>query len=520
MLGVEKPTRPDAKNVRQDVPFQSDSSHTPENPAFFSFDNSFAEQLTGFYVRWPAKASPKPQPIRINHDLARILGCDPALLETPAGIDFLAGNRMPAGADPIAQAYAGHQFGHFSPQLGDGRALILGEIIDTQGARRDIAFKGSGPTPFSRRGDGKCALGPALREYLIGEAMHALGIPTTRALAVVATGEMIRRDRPLPGAVLTRIAASHIRVGTFEYFAAHHGPDHVRKLADYVIARHYPELIGTDKPYLALFASVAERQAELIARWLGVGFIHGVMNTDNMTLSGETIDYGPCAFMESYHPATVFSSIDSQGRYAYGQQADIAQWNLARLGESLLPLIDADEKQALDAANQVLADFPRRHATHWLRIMRDKLGLDTTSDEAADRRLVEDFLLLMKQSRSDFTQAFRALTRAAHGDGQTLMTLFAGQAKFPTWLASWQARQPVRPTEVLDRMQQANPVYIPRNHLVENALDAAVDRNDLAAFERLLAVVTHPCQERLDDASFGEPAAREFTNGYQTFCGT
>ena len=492
--------------------------------ALFAFDNSYARQLENFYVRWQAEPAPQPRLILLNHQLAVELGANPAVLADPAGVAVLAGNAVPAGAEPLAQAYAGHQFGGFSPQLGDGRALLLGEVIDRAGRRRDIAFKGSGRTPFSRRGDGKCALGPALREYLVGEAMQALGIPTTRALAVVATGETIRRDRPLPGAVLTRIAASHLRVGTFEFFAAHQGPDAVRRLADYAITRHDPELTGRPQPYLALLDAVGERQAELVARWLGVGFIHGVMNTDNMAISGETIDYGPCAFMEAYHPQTVFSSIDTGGRYAYGRQAEIAQWNLARFAETLLPLIDADAERAVAAATAVIDAFPERHAGHWLAVFRAKLGVADGvhgGETAADRALADDFLKLLQRRRLDFTLAFRALYDAATGDDGPLRTLFAGDdAEFAAWRTRWQARQPQRSPAQLAAMQRANPCYIARNHQVENALDAAVDRSDLAPFERLLGVLQNPFDARPQDAAYAEPAPAEVTAAYQTFCGT
>ncbi|MBF1166101.1 MAG: YdiU family protein, partial [Dechloromonas agitata] len=462
----------------------------------------------------------KPVLIRLNESLAVELGADPAALATDEGIAALAGNRLPEGAEPIAQAYAGHQFGGFSPQLGDGRALLLGEVIDRQGRRRDIAFKGSGRTPFSRNGDGKCALGPALREYLISEAMHALGIPTTRALAVVATGDMVRRERALPGAVLTRVAASHVRVGTFEFFATHRGPEPVRQLADYVITRHYPQLADSAQPYLDLLAAVGERQAELVARWLGVGFIHGVMNTDNMTLSGETIDYGPCAFMEAYDPAAVFSSIDHHGRYAYGQQAGIARWNLARLAETLLPLIDPDSNRAVQAATAVIDAFPKHHAAHWLRIFRTKLGLDESGEAAEDRALIDDFLVLLSHNRLDFTLACRALFDAAAGHPARLASLMDSVEGFPVWQGRWQARQPTRSPAALAAMQQANPCYIARNHHVEAALAAAVDHNDLAPFERLLAVIQSPFDERPADAAYGQPASSEFTDHYMTFCGT
>ncbi len=488
--------------------------------AIFSFDNTYARELQGYYAAWTPAAVPDAQLVKLNEGLARELGLDAAALATPDGVNILAGNTVPRGATPIAQAYAGHQFGQFSPQLGDGRALLLGEVIDRQGRRRDIAFKGSGPTPFSRRGDGKCALGPALREYLLGEAMAALGIPTTRTLAVGRTGETIRRDRPLPGAVLTRVAASHLRVGTFEFFAAHHGPEVVRPLADYAIRRHYPELAAAERPYLELLEAVTARQADLVARWLGVGFIHGVMNTDNMTISGETIDYGPCAFIEAYHPRTVFSSIDATGRYAYGQQASIACWNLARFAETLLPLIDPDSDRAVEAATAVLDAFPERHAASWLTVMRAKLGLSAErADAADDRALADDFLNLLQRGRIDFTQAFRALHDLALGKSEIAARHFP-PAEFVAWAQRWQARQPGRSDQVLAAMRAANPCYIPRNHQVEAALDAAVDHGDLQPFERLLAVVEHPFDERAADAAYAEPAPPEVTACYQTFCGT
>jgi uncharacterized protein YdiU (UPF0061 family) len=486
----------------------------------FAFDNTYARELEGYYVSWQPTAVPAPRLVRLNAGLAGELGLDAAALAAPEGVNILGGNALPAGATPIAQAYAGHQFGQFSPQLGDGRALLLGEVIDRQGRRRDIAFKGSGPTPFSRRGDGKCALGPALREYVIGEAMAALGIPTTRTLAVVGTGETIRRDRPLPGAVLTRVAASHLRVGTFEFFAAHSGPEAVRKLADYALRRHYPELAGAERPYLELLKAVAVRQADLVSRWLGVGFIHGVMNTDNMTISGETIDYGPCAFLEAYHPRTVFSSIDAAGRYAYGQQAGIARWNLARLAETLVPLIDGDEARAVAAATEVIDAFPEQHGAAWLGVMRAKLGLSAEgADATADRALVDDFLTLLQRERLDFTNAFRALYALAAGNDEA-SAILAGRPDFAAWQQRWLARQPARSAELLAAMRHANPCYIPRNHQVEAALEAAVERGDLAPFERLLAVVEQPYDERAADALYAEPAPAEVTACYQTFCGT
>lgn len=486
----------------------------------FALSATYAQTLAEFCVPWQPAAAPAPKPVRLNRELAEELGADPDLLAGPEGLAMFAGNLLPAGAKPVAQAYAGHQFGGFSPRLGDGRALLLGEVVDRQGRQRDIAFKGSGRTPFSRNGDGKCALGPALREFLVGEAMHALGIPTTRALAVVATGDMVRRDRALPGAVLTRIAASHLRVGTFEYVAVHHGPAAVKQLADYAIARHDPQLAGRADRYLALLDAVAGRQAELVARWLGVGFIHGVMNTDNMTISGETIDYGPCAFLESYHPRTVYSSIDSQGRYAYGRQASIAQWNLARLAETLLPLIDTDMDRAIAAATAVIEAFPERHAACWLNVMRAKLGIDDSGDAETDRALADDFLTLLQRGRHDFTNSFRALHDFADGRPQAFARLFADDPDAAAWQQRWQARQPQRDAALLATMKRANPWLIARNHQVENALEAAVDRNDQAPFDALLAALRAPFDERDTDRHYTEPAAPEITASYQTFCGT
>ena len=341
----------------------------------FAFDNTYRRSLEGFYAPWQAATVPAPKLIQLNRALAAELGLDADALASDAGAAIFAGNVVPLGAEPLAQAYAGHQFGGFVPQLGDGRALLLGEVIDRHGRRRDIQLKGSGRTPFSRGGDGKATLGPVLREYLLGEAMHALGIPTTRALAAVTTGEPVYRDQILPGAVLTRVAASHIRVGTFQFFAARGDTAKVRQLADYTIARHYPDVATAANPYLAFLDAVVNAQAALIARWMLVGFIHGVMNTDNMAVSGETIDYGPCAFMDRYHPQTVFSSIDRQGRYAYGNQPNIARWNLARLAETLLPLIHSDEKAAIAAVSNAVNAFTDRYDTFWLEGMRAKLGM-------------------------------------------------------------------------------------------------------------------------------------------------
>ena len=495
----------------------------------FSFDNTYARDLEGLYVPWKAAAVADPKLIKLNHALAEELGLNAAALDTPEGALIFSGNQLPPGATTIAQAYAGHQFGGFSPQLGDGRALLLGEVIDKNGKRRDIAFKGSGRTPFSRGGDGKAALGPVLREYLIGEAMHALGIPTTRALAAVTTGETVRRERNLPGAVLARVAASHIRVGTFQFVTARGDDATLRKLADYVINRHYPELKDQADPYLGLLRAVCERQAELIARWMNVGFIHGVMNTDNMTLSGETIDYGPCAFMDQYNPATVFSSIDEQGRYAYANQSPIANWNLARLAEALLPLLageqNDDQDRAVEKAMEILQPFQQRYEHYWLRGMRLKLGL--ARDEADDLALARDFLAGMEGQGVDFTKAFRCLADAAEAVDASregwLRKLYANDTALNAWLPRWRARQNVEsvvPAQRAQAMRAVNPVYISRNHRIEEALAAAVDVGDYAPFEKLLTVLQQPFEEKTEFSAYADPAPASESAGYQTFCGT
>ncbi len=490
----------------------------------FDFDNSYARELGGFYVSWQPVPPPAPSLVRLNRELADELGLDADVLAAPQGLAVLSGAVVPAQAQPLAQAYAGHQFGGFSPQLGDGRALLLGELIDRHGRRRDIAFKGSGRTPFSRGGDGKAALGPVLREYLIGEAMHGFSIPTTRALAAVATGETVQRETPLPGALLVRVASSHLRVGTFQFFAARDDEAALRRLADYAIARHDPQLAHSDQPYLELLRAVVERQAALIARWMGVGFIHGVMNTDNMTISGETIDYGPCAFIETYDPRTVFSSIDHQGRYAYGNQPGIAQWNLTRFAETLLPLLHTDNERAVAMATEVLQTFAPCFSARHLSVMRDKLGLDEGGDAEADQALAADYLGLLHEHRVDFTLGFRRLLDAASGDEAPLRALFAGNGEpLSAWLLRWHARSAAQPlpADVRRRtMARANPAYIPRNHQVEAALAAAVNDDDLAPFERLLAVLQRPFDERAEDDAFAQPAAPEQTACYRTFCGT
>jgi protein adenylyltransferase len=474
--------------------------HVPDNSgaARFAFDNTYARELDGFYVTSKAAQVARPRLVKLNRELAEELGLDAGALDSEEGARIFAGNDIPEGALPLAQAYAGHQFGGFVPQLGDGRALLLGEVIDRNGCRRDVQLKGSGRTLFSRAGDGRAALGPVLREYLIGEAMHALGIPTTRALAAVLTGEPVyREDGALPGAVLTRVAASHIRVGTFQFFAARGEQAKVCRLADYVIDRHYPELKGHANPYLGLLERVSDSQASLIASWMHVGFIHGVMNTDNMAISGETIDYGPCAFMDHYDPATVFSSIDTRGRYAYANQPRIAQWNLARLAETLLPLIDADEKRAIARAIEVVNAFPEQYERHWLRGMRAKLGL--VSDEEADFNLATGFLTAMDGKKVDYTLAFRYLADAALSHEAPIRALFADPSAYDLWSGHWRARlarEAVAPLARAQAMRRANPVFIPRNHRVEEALSAAVERDDYAPFETLLNILSRPFDDQ------------------------
>ncbi len=496
----------------------------------FRFDNTYARELEGFYAPWKPAIVPAPSLLFLNRPLAEELGLDADALDGPDGAALFAGNTVPDGATPIAQAYAGHQFGGFSPQLGDGRQVLLGELIDTRGQRRDIALKGSGRTPFSRGGDGKAAVGPMLREVLIGETMHALGIPTTRALAVAATGEPVFRDQLLPGAVLTRVAASHIRVGTFQFFAARGDHARVRTLADYTIARHDPDLVGAPDRYLALLRATAQRQARLIAQWMNVGFIHGVMNTDNMTLSGETIDYGPCAFLEAYDPATVFSSIDQGGRYAYGNQPAIARWNLARLAETLLPLIDDDTDRAVRLATEVLDAFPLWYEAHLLEGQRAKLGLRhvPAGEAGVDTALAGDFLTLLQDWRVDFTSAFRALADAAVGNEAALRALFEDEAAASAWLQRWHARCAAEDGHAADaaiqraeRIRAVNPRVIARNHRVEEALAAASeDTPRLEPFERLLDAVRRPFDDAAELAPYAEPAPAAVTDNYRTFCGT
>lgn len=468
----------------------------------------FARELPELAVPWQAASPPEPRLLVLNEALATELGLDPDWLRGPDGIGLLTGTTVPDGATPVAQAYAGHQFGNYVPLLGDGRALLLGELTDATGQQRDLALKGSGRTSFARGGDGLAVVGPMLREYVISEAMHALGIPTTRSLSVVATGADVQREGMLPGAVLARVAASHLRVGSFQLVAqqarATGDLGLLRRLAEHAIARHHPQAAQAENPYLALFEAVVEAQASLVAQWMLVGFIHGVMNTDNMTISGETIDYGPCAFMDAYDPATVFSSIDYAGRYAYGNQPLVAQWNLARLAETLLPLLAATEELALSTAVETLEGFMPRYHGHWSAGMLAKFGL-TGSVEAAG--VIDQALALLTENAVDYTSFFRALSKAGRGDKSLPDTVF------DDWLARWRALQP--DVEAMDRV---NPVYIPRNHLVEQALTAAM-RDDLVPVHKLLEVLAEPYDERDGLADYAAPAPPEFGD-YRTFCGT
>ncbi|HST41492.1 MAG TPA: YdiU family protein [Conexibacter sp.] len=487
----------------------------------FTFDNTFVRELEGLSLPWQAAPASAPRLLTLNAALARELGGDPAALATPEGVGLLTGTALPAEAMPVAQAYAGHQFGGYSPRLGDGRALLLGELIDVEGRRRDLHLKGSGRTPFARGGDGRAAVGPMLREYLVSEAMHALGIPTTRSLAVVATGDTVVRETLLPGAVLARVAASHLRVGTFQYAAASGDDALVRRLADYAIARHHPHAAEAENPYLAFLEAVVEAQAELIARWMLVGFVHGVMNTDNMTISGETIDYGPCAFVDGLDRATVFSSIDHGGRYAYGNQPQIALWNLTRLAETLLRLLADEPEPAREAATAVLATYGPRYHAHFERGLRAKIGLPQEG-ELDDEGLGEDLIGLMEQQHVDFTATFRALSAAARGDAEPARAQFLDVAPLDAWLARWQAQlgwSGCDPHEAATAMERVNPVYIPRNHLVEEALSAAT-AGEMEPLERLLDAVTRPFDQRPGFERHAAPAPAGFGDSFQTFCGT
>ncbi len=487
------------------------SSDVPVSEGGWRLDHAYARLPELLHAAVMPTAVREPRLLLLNRRWAEELGIEAEALATPAGAAMLAGNVLPPGAQPIAQAYAGHQFGHFTG-LGDGRAILLGEQLSPRGERHDVQLKGAGRTPFSRRGDGRAAVGPMLREYIVSEAMAALGVPTTRSLAVVATGEPVYRETALPGAVLTRTAASHIRVGTFQWVAAHRAPEVLAALVDHAIARHYPELAGAENRALALLGAVIERQAALVARWMQLGFVHGVMNTDNMSVCGETIDYGPCAFLDAYDPATAFSSIDRHGRYAYRTQPAIAQWNLTRLAEALLTQIDADETKAVAQATELLEGFQARYAWHWLQGMRRKLGL--VGEEAEDRRLIEDLLGAMHETNADFTLTFRELDEL--GD-----TAAGGGAPIRAWRQRWRARlarQSIGADEARELRRRSNPAVIPRNHQVEAALAAAVD-GDIGPTERLLAALAEPWQSNEANAAYRVPPV-DGGAGYRTFCGT
>lgn len=488
----------------------------------FAFDNSYARLPERFFARVAPARREQPALVKVNEALARELGIDPGWLASEAGLEVLSGRALAEGSEPIAQAYAGHQFGNFVPQLGDGRAVLLGEVIDESGRRRDIQLKGAGRTPFSRNGDGQAALGPVLREYVVSEAMAKLGVRTTRALAAVTTGEPVYRETPLPGAVLARVAASHIRVGTFQFFAARRDTEAVRQLADHVIARHYPDAAGADNPYLALLEGVIAAQAKLIASWMLVGFIHGVMNTDNMAIAGETIDYGPCAFMDTYDPATVYSSIDQFGRYAYGNQPSIGLWNLTRFAETLLPLLSGDEDAAVALAEGALGEFaPRFREAHHTGMMR-KLGILDPREE--DVELAGSILSAMVDNQADFTLFFRRLSDAVEpGAGEeALRSLFAQPEEWDELLPKWRAaimRSPGEAAPIREAMRAVNPVYIPRNHRVEAIIKAAVERQDFGPFEELLEVLSAPFEDRPRFADYERPPL-EHEKVQATFCGT
>lgn len=482
--------------------------------AGWNLENTYTQLPALFYTNMKPHPVRAPKLVIFNDALAESLGLDSEALKTQEGAELLSGSRIPDGAEPLSQAYAGHQFGGFT-MLGDGRAVLLGEQITPSGERVDVQLKGSGRTPYSRGGDGRAALGPMLREFIISEAMHALGIPTTRSLAVVATGEEIARETYLPGAVLTRVAASHLRFGTFQ-FAAYKGEVDDRKaLADYAINRHYPELEAADNKYVGLLQEVAKRHASLVAKWQLVGFVHGVMNTDNMTISGETIDYGPCAFMDTYDPATVFSSIDQGGRYAFGNQPQIAGWNLARFAETLLPLLADTQEAAIEVAQGVLTNYIETYYANWLAGMRSKLGLFNV--EAEDESLIGELLQLMQEHGADFTNTFRALTL-----GRPEETALAGRQAFNEWHAKWQARlerQEQGKDASQELMKASNPNVIPRNHRVEEALTAAVEHNDFTVMERLLAALSAPYSYSPEQTGYTQPPA-DPDNPYVTFCGT
>ncbi|MFK3938540.1 YdiU family protein [Alkalihalobacillus sp. NPDC078783] len=481
----------------------------------WNFDHTYIQLPKNFYSELEPNSVKEPNLVLLNERLAELLGLEADQLKEDKQVNVLAGNDIPEGGHALAQAYAGHQFGNFT-MLGDGRALLIGEQITPDRKRFDVQLKGSGRTVFSRGGDGRAALGPMLREYIISEAMYHLGIPTTRSLAVVTTGELVLREIGLPGAVMTRVASSHLRVGTFQYAAANGNVEELKKLADYAIQRHDPALESEENPYLAFYRSVLKRQAELIAKWQLVGFIHGVMNTDNMTISGETIDYGPCAFMNTYKPDTVFSSIDVQGRYAYGNQPYIANWNLARFAETLLPLIDKDQEKAIERVQEELATFKTTYLNHWYEGMSKKLGLFTI--EQGDQDLIDQLLTIMESAEADFTNTFRALTLVDFSEEPALSC----SKEFSEWHNQWNqrlTRQSQSDEAVQQLMKQNNPAIIPRNHRVEEALDAAVEDDDYTVLNKLLHVLKEPFAYSSEQESYKQGPGDEGKD-YRTFCGT
>ena len=486
------------------------------------FNNSFVKLGEKFFAKLNPTPVKHPKIVKLNDELSNNLGIDLEMLELEDWASIFSGNQILPGSEPLAMVYAGHQFGHLVPQLGDGRAILLGEVIDNSSIRNDIQLKGSGITPFSRQGDGRAALGPVLREYIVSEAMHALGIPTTRSLCAVTSGEPVYRETVLPGAVLTRVASGHVRTGTFQYFAMRGDEKAITKLADYVIDRNYPEVKEKQNKYLKLLEKVMDRHAQLVTKWLNVGFIHGVMNTDNMALSGETIDYGPCAFMDSFNKTQVFSSIDHAGRYSYGNQPQIVQWNLARLAETLLPLIDKKEDSAVEMAKDIIESYSGRFKEFWLAGMRQKLGLLTSESE--DVNLIESLLNIMHENEADFTLTFRRLCHAALGKkmDRNLRNLFKDEEAFNKWSNSWRSRlsrESASPEERVNLMRNVNPAVIPRNHRVEHALNAAVENSDYGPFEKLVDVLSSPYEEIKENDEFMLPP-KPGEHVLQTFCGT
>ena len=506
------------------LPARVATSFDPTMSTAFAFDNTYARLPAQFHAAVAPTHVRAPRVVKINRALAEVLGLDADVLASPEGAELLSGNVLPEGAEPIALAYAGHQFGNFVPQLGDGRAILLGEIIGTDGKRRDVQLKGAGRTRFSRGGDGRAALGPVLREYLVSEAMHALSVPTTRALAAVTTGEHVARDGMLPGAVLTRVAASHIRVGTFEFFAARGDEEALATLATYALLRHYPDAAGTGNDPQALLTRVIEAQANLVARWLGLGFVHGVMNTDNTSISGETIDYGPCAFLDVYDPKKRFSSIDHGGRYAFSNQPRIAHWNVTRLAEALLTQLSKDEDEAVRVATACLEKFPAIFDAAFAGVLRAKLGL-TRAEDAGDGALAADLFARMADNNVDYTLFFRRLCESADNPDKDAgaASLFTEPAAFHTWAESWRprlSREPaVSASQRAAAMRLTNPAFIPRNHRVEELITAAAEREDFAPFEALLSVVTRPFEENAELAHLATPPLPE-ERVTATFCGT